>query len=348
MDQAISNTVISKDAKVVIPAMIHPSFKLARTIQLGTQKNILFRTYGGIGDVICSEPTVRYAVENFKKYGNKFSVVTDYPIFFEHLGVELENIFHTSEKPDLDNYLIFDTITPPNDSNLVWLFFSHMLTHCVDFPSLCALRKQLPDDYKQIKSFFKKNLSPEIRDLLQSTGYNIVVHPGKHWQTKTFPKWWWDRVISQLLVKKSFEDKVILIGKDLGNEQGVVDVCREGCIDLIDKTTLEDTFSILQYYAHGLLTNDSSPLHMASTSEHCFIGFIATCKHQDYLYHWRNGQKGYRMQHYNLGGIWEHFDLCPNKDEQLDADKIDEETLLSWLPVPETFADAMLENIKRR
>ena len=74
-----------------------------------------------------------------------------------------------------------------------------------------------------------------------------------------------------------------------------------------------------------------------------WIGFIATCKHPDYITHWRNGVWGWRMKNFGKGGIWDLIDYCPNKEQTVSAENVGEENLLSWLPEPKEFAQWAVE-----
>src|SRR5690606_12119970 len=106
----------------------------------------LINTWGGLGDQVCAEPAIRFALKAFPKC--RISIASEHPALFEHL--ELAEVFDTKKQmPDWDNYLVFRTIEPP--SHLLWEFASHMLTHCVDFPSICMWRLQLPNAEKEIQ-----------------------------------------------------------------------------------------------------------------------------------------------------------------------------------------------------
>ena len=126
----------------------------------------------------------------------------------------------------------------------------------------------------------------------------VVVHAGKHWPSKTFPKDWWDAVLAEL---KSRGFIPILIGADADDNRSTVDVDPTGCLDLRNKTSLTESIWLTQQ-TKVLLTNDSSPLHMAVTGD-AWIGFVATCKHPDYIKHWRNGQWSWRMENLGSWGV---------------------------------------------
>lgn len=324
MEKVPEERMLGPESKVVIPALMHPLFRTAYAVQRGVEKNLIFRTWGGLGDQICAEPTIRYALKMFKDCD--ISLASEHPELFRHL--KFKRVFNLKEEiPNYDNYYLFDTITAPDDSNLVWCFMSHMLTNCVDFPSLCALRLQLPISEKEII------LEPkEPENFVNYEG--ITIHAGKHWQSKTFPKEFWDAVISAIIRRGVTP---ILIGADTDDNRGTVDVNTAGCIDLRNKLSINDSIYHLMN-ATVLLTNDSSPLHMAAPGD-AWIGYIATCKHPDMITHWRKGEWNWREVNFGKGGIWDIVDFCPNKKDKVEAEFIEPELLKSWLPDPEAYAN---------
>lgn len=322
---------------VTIPVTHLPIFRTQIAIEAGVERRLLFRTWGGIGDQICAEPTLRYALRTFKDC--EFHLASELPEMFGHL--KWKRVYDLREvTPNWSQFFVFDTITPPDDSNLVWQFFSHMLTNCVDFPSLCALRLQLPvaDRVIQLEPapIKDKGLRNEVRG-------GIFVHPGKHWQSKTFPKGFWDRVLAGL---KARGIRPIIIGANADDNRGTVDVETAGCLDLRDKLSIEESTWAMKH-AKVLLTNDSSPLHMAACGD-AWIGFVATCKHPDMITHWRKpsrqGDFGepiwqWREKNFGKGGIWDVIDFCPNKTQQVEAEFVPPELLESWLPNPTDMAE---------
>lgn len=327
----------------VIPGHQVPSFRTAVALQNKTATNLLFTTWGGIGDQICAEPTLRFALDTFK--GCDVSLATDFPELYQHL--KFKKVYDLKiERPDFSKYLKFDTINDPK--SLTWEFMSHCVTHCVDFPSLCALRCQLPISYRAVElkpphpdhRFFNM-LKHEIEqtDFMEFTYDKAVfIHAGAHWESKTFPVDWWDDVIADL-IDNGYQP--VLIGRVMDDNRTTVDVSGKGCIDLRNKTSLSETLWLLQQ-ANFVLTNDSSPMHMAAPGT-AHIAFVATAKHPDYLYHWRRNEQGriewsWRMKDFGLGGMWELMDHCPNKESDVLIDKCDPNILKAWLPDPRVFS----------
>lgn len=334
------NPKITPESRVQIPALMHPIFRTEYAIQRGVERNLLLRTWGGIGDQICAEPTLRYALKMFKDCD--VSLASEAPEMFQHLS--FKKIFDLREvQPNYIKYFLFDTITPPDESNLVWCFMSHMLVNCVDFPSQCAFRLQLPVQEKDIR------LSPREPDSSKKLFRGgLLIHPGKHWQSKTFPKYFWDRVIAAILSRGITPT---IIGADADDNRGTVDVNAENCIDLRNKLTLEESIWLCMN-AKVVLTNDSSPLHMAAPGR-AWVGYIATCKHPDMISHWRNVNALTDRQQYNewnwrevnhgKGGIWDVIDFCPNKAQKVEAEFVPQDLLESWLPDPIEYAEWAVE-----
>lgn len=311
-----------------IPCMSLQSFRADLARQRGVMKNILLKTWGGIGDQICAEPTLRYAFDVLK--GNredvKISLASECPEFFSHLP--FKKVYNLKEhQPFWEKYFVFNTIVPPSDVS--WQFVSHMVTNCVDYPSLCAFRCQLPVSYKSVRL-----IPPPPKfgfEEIKGKPNLVVLHPGRHWQSKTFPVYWWDSVINGLIDNNV---NPVLIGGDTDDNRGTVEVSTDGTIDYRNKLSLMETVWLLQR-SKVLFTNDSAPLHMAASGQ-AWIGFVATCKHPDYITHWRNGIWSWRMENLGKGGIWEIVDHIPRPENkgEVTAEKVDPEILESWLPSP--------------
>jgi ADP-heptose:LPS heptosyltransferase len=319
--------------ELAIPAHMVPGWRTSYAVQRGVEKEILFRTWGGIGDQICAEPTIRFAIKAFKDCN--VSLASEHPEFFRHL--KFKRVYDLKDhQPIWENYLTLDTIR--NCDDLSWQFYSHMLVNCVDYPTLCALRSMLPISEKQVQLFPTDIEYRVIRKIVfDKFDDKVVVHPGKHWQSKTFPVEWWQAVIDELENEKVTP---ILIGGDVDDNRGTVNVTTKNGFDLRGQLSLMETVALLKR-APVLLTNDSAPLHMAADS-HCWIGFVATCKHPDMIMHWRRGGWAWRMKNHGKGGIWEVIDNCPNKVNSVEAENVGDR-LLEWLPDPKEFAQWAVE-----
>jgi hypothetical protein len=323
---------------VLVPQAQIPIFRLQQALDKGVERNLIFTTWGGLGDQMCAEPTIRYAFKNFKDCD--ISLASETPRLFRHLP--FKQVFDLrDETPNFDNYLRFETIVDQSAQHLSVQFMSHMLINCVDYPSLHALRLQLPTADKELKlsSDFPSHLGNDIADKIVG---GVIVHPGKHWQTKTFPKKFWDKVLSGLL---SHGITPIIIGANADDNRGTVDVDTTDCIDLRNKTTITELVWCCQK-ALVVLTNDSMPLHAAASGD-AWIGYVATAKHPDMITHWRHGQWQWREKNFGKGGVWELVDFCPNKQQEVSCEFVDPEVLQSWLPEPEEMTEWAAEKLKQ-
>jgi len=321
---------------VTLPAFEIPSFRTAAAIERGTERNLIFVTWGGLGDVICSEPTIRFAMRTFK--GCEFSLATNHPELFEHL--KFKDVFDlTKGAPLWDKYHAFEMIRSPE--SLQWQFMSHMLINAVDFPALCAFRCQIPVEQKEVTiqpselDFYNALRKTRLGEP-DALAASVAVHAGRHWQSKTFPKTWWDDTIGGLAEKFN----VVLIGGDTDDNRGTVDVDASNVwCDARNKLSIMESVALLQMMP-ALVTNDSAPLHMAATGD-AWIFYVATCKHPDFISHWRRGRWAWRMVNLGRGGIWEVLDNCPNKAEKVEAENVPEDLLISWLPRPAEVLSAV-------
>lgn len=327
---------LSRDGGMMVPARFVPSFRVVYAEERGKRENILFRMHGGLGDVICAEPAVRYAMKHFK--GLTFSLATVYPGLFQHL--KFDNIYTEANVADLnlDSYLMYENTDTSNE--LAAEFVCHTLMHGIDYASLYMWRMLLPRAERQIM------LVPTQEEIRKASEFldpvrDVVLHPGKTWASRTMPKGWWDKVIKAVQARGF---RPVLIGGqvDLGfgpngtARASTVDVDTNGCLDLRSQLSVMETVALLQQ-ANVLVSNDSSPVHMATTGS-AWIGFLSTVKHPDHLYTYRNGTWAWRMQDLARGGLYEDLDACPNKKSAIKVDQIDIQDLLRWLPDPGAVA----------
>lgn len=303
-----------------VPAKQIPPFRyqIARDSKI---KQVMLTTHGGLGDQVCAEPTLRYAFKLFEGY--EISLLTAFPELFTHLP--FKNVFQ-SKSPEAkalieDEWLVLHTYHPENHMNQD--FLSHTYTHCVDFSSISAFQRQLPIADRHVKL-----PSVIVPALVATDRRRIVIHPGRHWPSKTFPKAWWDEVIKRLCQSYS---GVAIIGKDISEDAGTVDVeIPDNCTDLRNKLSTNELLQVLRE-ADAVITNDSAPLHIAAAGN-AFIFFIATCKEPDYLLHWRHGRFGWRMRNLGTDGLWNHQNSCPVREESLFIDKMPPGLLERCLP----------------
>ncbi len=258
------------------------------------KKNILIRIGGGMGDQVCAEPVSRYIIENV--YPNeKIVIITGFPEFFSHLGVpaitvEQWNIITKSS--DIGGpWFVVETM--PDTDKSPWQVFTHTLSHSVDFSSISSIKRMIPDKSKEIHMEVSPKGVKQVDTIVARGAQNMVlVHPGHGWPSKTFPKKWWDSVIRGLVDNGI---KVGVIGKRVSENRKYVDVeIPDGCVDFRDLLSLNGLIAAISQ-AKVLLSNDSSPIHIAGAFDN-WIVLVPTCKHPDFVLPYRKGSKKYKTR----------------------------------------------------
>jgi len=329
-----------------------PTYRVAKAIKNKVLNNCMMIARGGLGDVVCTEPAARFAITHFKNF--QLSIVTAYPQIFKHLN--LRKLFDDSAK-DLKIYKpdYFWVTNYPADKAIEWEFFAHPFMNTVDAISISSFRSMIHIDEKDIRlvpdSKGEKLTNIEKLELaaLAETHQLVLIHAGVTWKSRTFPTAWWNEVVSEC---KARGLKPVLIGAKTREGVGVVELDGEGCIDLRDRTSIDDLIWLCQQ-ARVILTNDSSPLHFGAssnpndpTSGRAWIGYIATCRHPDFITHWRRnqdtGKNEWNWREVNLGnmdgGLWNFSDYYVREGE-LSLQDYDYDRVLKCLPEPKTMAN---------
>ena len=261
--------------------------RLRRNVVIGIGSNRL-------GDNICSEPVARYIVNNSSQRTD-FTLLAVYPAVLRHLeapGVRVMGFDDIKYEPD-KAYLHVNLAV--DEKNPMKRFVTCDTMNMTDFTSIAALRRVLPDHDRRIKLPTSAKGMAELIDIAGDEpcdfGKLVVVHPGRAWPSKTFPKAWWDEVIAGIAETR----RVAIIGADTWQGQGTVEVdVPRGAIDFRNILSLEGMFNLLSR-AQVLVTNDSGPLHAAGAFDNEII-VIPTCKHPDLIMPWRNGSKYWKAK----------------------------------------------------
>jgi len=253
------------------------------------KKNIHITVGGGLGDQVDAEPVIRYICEKIYD-GANIRIKSDFGRLFRHLPVKIV----TNEDIIKDPTVYYQMETLPSPEHPVWQFISHTLSHTIDFSSLSTLRRTLPNADKQIKLNINGEELNSVLDIvgLRNLANLILIHPGKGWESKTFPTEYWQSIIDGLSKKNT---PVAVIGKYVSNEQGMVDIkCPENVIDLRNSLNLNELIALISK-AKVLISNDSAPIHLAGAFDNWII-LIPTCKHPDHILPYRNGTQTYKTK----------------------------------------------------
>lgn len=288
----------------------------------GVHNNVLLKINGGLGDIVCAEPAIRFAINQFK--GITWSIQTANPEFFTHLNIK---IISPKDKVNEKDYLVLEGVQVPE--NLIWQFLSHMTIHCVDYWGMALFGWQLPEKYKtiQLPKFEIKN--EEAKYVVQNSKDFIIIHAGKHFPSKTFSSDYWDSTI------KAFKEsgfKVCLVGKTIDEHCGYVKTTEPVDIDLRDKLCLTD-FTQLLVECEYLYSNDSAAIHIAAAGN-AFIGFIASIKHEAYITHYRNSKFGYKTKNFAKGYVGDYININFNNSKLIELGSLPSIIIEKLLPSP--------------
>ena len=328
------DTKITPYGTMSMPGWFVPSMRIHVAIAKGKQKKWLMYVVGGLGDAICAEPSIRYGFDNFGK-DVEISIATWFPEIYSHLPAKEIISFHEFSKPMeyfFDEYLVFKTLW--SGDHLHSEFIPHFFTQVIDYHTLTMWRQQLAPHQKKIVLKPTAILDPEI--YYGHLENSVILHPGRTWQSRTIPSYWWDELIQELLHLKL---RPVIIGATTKDPKlGTVELNTEGCLDLRNKLSIMESVDLLQK-ARVLITNDSSPLHMAATGN-AWIGMLSTVKRPDLLFHWRgpDNELGWRMENLTTGGMWDIMDMSPLFAHDYNIAEVDPELLKSWLPRADSVA----------
>ncbi len=266
------NGVISKDIKMWATDKKN-GYKYKRHIHI--------KVSGGLGDQAQAEPPIRYMIEKLCK-GDDFVITTHWPRLFEHLNVPVYEHGKGVFKPDTP-YITINTLPGPDTIN--YKIVSNLLCHTVDYVSMALMKRILLNEQKVMKFGATDKDREVLKSLVGDTDLSqyVAIHPGRHWENKTFPKSWWDSMINELI---NAGLKVCVIGKtEDGDTRGLVNVDKSKCLDLTDKLPIGPLLALYERVG-GLLTNDSGPMHLAGASK-TWIFLVPTCKRPEHLFPYR-------------------------------------------------------------
>lgn len=252
------------------------------------KRHILVDVQGGLGDQICAEPAIRYMINNVYP-GDDVIVKTHFPRIFKHLNVPVFEHDDFVYKQDTPYYHI---ISLPGPETVMWSCVSNLLCHTVDYAAMALLRRTLPNKDKEIILKVTEEDINKVKEVIGNIDLNnlILVHCGRHWQSKTFPTSWWQGVIDGI----HKEVQVCLIGKE-DDTRGTANVeVRDGMIDTRNLLDIGALFAIISM-SKLVLSNDSAPIHIAGAFDTNIV-LIPTCKHPDHLLPWRKGTQCYKTQ----------------------------------------------------
>ena len=218
------------------------------------------------------------------------TVITHWPRIFQHINISVYNHNEFRFKMDTPYYHV---LSLPGPKTLMWMAVSHLMCHSVDFIAMALLKRILPNNRKRL--ILPVHLA-DINELIDTLGFKnlndlVLIHPGRHWESKTFPSKWWQDIIDGV-EKKGL--KVCLIGQE-ELTRGTVDIkVRKGMIDTRNLLSFGALIALISY-AKVLISNDSAPIHIAGAFDNGIV-LIPTCKHPDHILPYRHNIQYFRAK----------------------------------------------------
>ena len=251
------------------------------------QRHIVINVGGGLGDQVNAEPAICFLKNNVYP-GDDISVQTHFPQLFKHLN--LPTYFHGEFIPKSDTpYYVVQSL--PGPETITWTIVSNLLCHMVDFCSMALLRRTLPlKDRQPILTVALDNMA-NMLDVVGERDFDkmVLIHPGRHWESKTFPVKWWQNVIDGISAKGI---QVCLIGYE-DETRGTLPVkVNSGVIDTRNLLNLGGLIALISK-AKVLVSNDSAPIHIAGAFDNHIV-LIPTCKHPDHVLPYHNGNVNHK------------------------------------------------------
>lgn len=309
----------------------HPDYKY--------QRHILIDVQGGLGDQVDCEPAIRF-MKNYIYPGDDIVVKTHFPRLYQHLGLPVylhEDFKRTSDIP------YFHVISLPGPETVQWAIVSNLLCHTVDYCAMSLLHRTLPTDHKNIKIDVGQEDIDEVKKLLPDVDFKklIIVHAGRHWESKTFPKQWWQDVVDGL---HKAGMQVCLFGKD-EDTRGVWDIeAREGMYDVRNLLSLGGLIALISL--SGLvLSNDSAPIHIAGAFDNKIV-LIPSCKHPDHILPFRGTDRAYKQMSLYKKLTLDDCGQAPTEVHGASGEFI-KDKWEQYLPEPQEVIDRVIEFSKK-
>ena len=307
------------------------------------EREIVIYMGGGMGDQLSAEPVARFTMEHmFKDMKTNYTIVTNWPRFFYHLGVPcyVREVYESHPRYDTP-VKVLKTIPAPEESTL-WQTWSHISGHTLDYAAVSTIHRILPDDCREIKLQASIEGLTEVLDIMgDMRGDMVLVHPGRGWDSKTFPTFWWEAVIEGLQAEGRL---VGVIGQQIDNDQGYVKDLNlpEGVIDFRDLLSLDGLIALIAT-SSIVISNDSAPIHIAGAFDNNIL-LIATCRHPDYILPYRKGSKTYKTFAFKKKLTIDDWDLSPTRIFKESADVVKGD-ILDYIPEPQEVVAKAIEMV---
>jgi len=255
---------------------------------------------GGLGDQVCAEPIVR-ELRRLHPHDHLF-IKGHWPELWEDLqGYGVDGFLIPGEKADYPQETLYYYTYCGPDLSMQMGGMTHSNMSSTDLTSYLALNRPLPPEKREIKLGFSQTNEEQMQEKLGCTlewlKSAIILHPGLTWPTRTIAANVWQELI-QLLIDA--DKHVVVIGQGgpypgpgRPEKIGILDFAvPENVIDARNKLAVKETLALLAH-SEVLISNDSSPIHLAGATDIWILG-IFTTKHPYFVLPYRNGTPWYK------------------------------------------------------
>jgi hypothetical protein len=290
------------------------------------KRHILVVVSGGLGDQVDAEPTVRFIKKMYE--GDDIIITSHFPRLFKDIGLTSLRHDNFTARNDTPYYRIN---TFPDPTTVTYSVVSNLMIHTVDYCAIASLNRTLPLEDKVMKLSTSKEDDDELDKVLNGFDLTkaVLIHPGRHWNSKSFPREWWQEVADKISAKVP----VCLIGTDDNDNRGAYQLdLPDNSINLIDRTSVGSLISAISR-SPILLSNDSSPIHLAGSFDNWIVA-IPTCKHPDHILPFRKCPDGKISNYHKAVALYKKltFDDCDQRPSTwIDGGSSAEEKVHEWI-----------------
>ena len=236
----------------------------------------------GLGDTICSTPTIRKLKEQYSNF--KIDIYTYYPDIFTY-NKNVDATYFFDEEKELNGYYSalrlnkYAKYVQTFSSTIVKPMVDHATTNIIDFCSIMALNQKLPDHEKWLEIPYsekeKASLLEKTREFAIDFQKAVILHPSKTWPTRTWPQENWNKLSERLtqdgytVIAAGSSKPVIERRLKLEGDFGIYE-CPRKAINLIDRLSILETIALLDL-SKAVILMDSGLLHMAFATRHLVL-----------------------------------------------------------------------------
>jgi hypothetical protein len=256
---------------------------------------LLILTVGGLGDLLCSEPVIRYGLKEVFTKSEEILIVIKEPSLFSHFlkNPRVRLISEEELYKDIKSYIGYSVCATYEHPLFMKKGLIQGAMHSTDYASVYLLGRLIPETCKKI--YIDPPTESEIyhtAEKFKNLGLHphetFLIHPGETWPSRTIPMEWWEEFI------KEYKKPMCLIGQHRPKDvplmtespskipehtdephrdyvPGVLDLnCKVP--SLIDQLSFRELVTAI-YLCKGIITNDSVPVHIAGAFDNYLFTF---------------------------------------------------------------------------